>query len=430
MKKYLELFRNGFDETISDKVKWQNRPYVGYSPLAHSVEFTVVPKKITYTSIDGNVLQYPEDADLNSLFGATFIDNIYDNEKGAMLFENDPTTIGENAFATTLLKTIDIPKSVTSIGQMAFAYSCLNSLNIPDTVETLGQGISLLCKDLSKISINANHFTQLASAPLNILGLSIKKEDFIVRGMDHTEVVELFGEQNFIEWEENGYVGRGDLLTGTRSDLDLVNFPSKVKRIGAFALYKSLPLWPDDLGTVTIPEQVVELQPHSFGSSPLLGLIEPPFSTIIIPSSITTLVGGVFDGNSTVRTIVLPEGFEALMSVKEQAHGLLISPDYSGPFIACQNLTSINLPSTLEIIGESSFYYCTALPSITIPAGVTTIGELAFCNCNALTDFNYAGTMEQWNAINKELNWTMGSGFTVVHCSDGDIPVEQPPYIV
>ena len=62
------------------------------------------------------MLQYPEDADLNSLFGATFIDNIYDNEKGAMLFENDPTTIGENAFATTLLKTIDIPKSVTSIG--------------------------------------------------------------------------------------------------------------------------------------------------------------------------------------------------------------------------------------------------------------------------------------------------------------------------
>lgn len=277
---------------------------------------------------------------------------------------------------------------------MAFAHSCLNSLDIPDTVETLGQGVFLLCKDLSKISMNANHFAQLASTPLNIFGLSIKKEDVIVRGMDHAEVVELLGEETFIEWEENGYAGRGDLLMGTRSDIDLANFPSKVKRIGAFALYKSLPLWPDDLGTVAIPEQIVELQPHSFGASPLVALTEPPFSTVIIPSSITTLAGGVFDGNHTVRTIVLPEGFEALLAVQEKAHGLFIASDYSGPFIACMNLTSINLPSTLKIIGKSSFDNCTALPSITIPVGVTTIGTRAFCNCMALTDFNYAGTME------------------------------------
>ena len=30
--KYLELFKNGFDKTIEEKIKPENRPYIGYSP--------------------------------------------------------------------------------------------------------------------------------------------------------------------------------------------------------------------------------------------------------------------------------------------------------------------------------------------------------------------------------------------------------------
>ena len=30
--KYIELFKNGFDSTITEKIKPENGPYVGYSP--------------------------------------------------------------------------------------------------------------------------------------------------------------------------------------------------------------------------------------------------------------------------------------------------------------------------------------------------------------------------------------------------------------
>ena len=44
MRKYLELFKDGFDATMAEKTKVENWPYVGYSP-SEGVKFTVVPEK-------------------------------------------------------------------------------------------------------------------------------------------------------------------------------------------------------------------------------------------------------------------------------------------------------------------------------------------------------------------------------------------------
>jgi hypothetical protein len=42
--KYIELFKNGFDSTITDKTKPGNYPYVGYSPT-DGFAFTIVPEE-------------------------------------------------------------------------------------------------------------------------------------------------------------------------------------------------------------------------------------------------------------------------------------------------------------------------------------------------------------------------------------------------
>lgn len=47
MRKYLELFINGFDETITDKIKVENKPYIGYSMEEGKVVYTVIPKPVT-----------------------------------------------------------------------------------------------------------------------------------------------------------------------------------------------------------------------------------------------------------------------------------------------------------------------------------------------------------------------------------------------
>jgi hypothetical protein len=51
MKKYLELFINGFDETIDVKTKPENKPYIGYSLTEGKVAYTVIPKSyVTFTA--------------------------------------------------------------------------------------------------------------------------------------------------------------------------------------------------------------------------------------------------------------------------------------------------------------------------------------------------------------------------------------------
>ena len=59
MRKYLELFTNGFDETIEVKTKPENKPYIGYS-LTDGIAYTVVPKPVvsgpwvTFTAEEDN----------------------------------------------------------------------------------------------------------------------------------------------------------------------------------------------------------------------------------------------------------------------------------------------------------------------------------------------------------------------------------------
>lgn len=54
-------------------------------------------------------------------------------------------------------------------------------------------------------------------------------------------------------------------------------------------------------------------------------------------------------------------------------------------FYCCTNLTSVNIPNSVNDIGDEAFAICTSLKSINIPNSVTTIGENAFRECSSLT---------------------------------------------
>ena len=46
MSKYLELFRGSFDDSINEKTKPENKPYIGYSLTDSKMAYTVVPKPV------------------------------------------------------------------------------------------------------------------------------------------------------------------------------------------------------------------------------------------------------------------------------------------------------------------------------------------------------------------------------------------------
>jgi hypothetical protein len=44
MRKYLEYFEGPFDETVSEKIKPENKPYVAYSKT-EGVVYTIIPEE-------------------------------------------------------------------------------------------------------------------------------------------------------------------------------------------------------------------------------------------------------------------------------------------------------------------------------------------------------------------------------------------------
>lgn len=56
----------------------------------------------------------------------------------------------------------------------------------------------------------------------------------------------------------------------------------------------------------------------------------------------------------------------------------------AGSFCDCENLVSVILPKSLEVICEGAFISCSSLKEITIPKNVKLIGKYAFKGCSEL----------------------------------------------
>lgn len=75
-----------------------------------------------------------------------------------------------------------------------------------------------------------------------------------------------------------------------------------------------------------------------------------------------------FEGNR-LEEIEIPESVEAI-------------GDYT--FYGCKSLKRVSFPNSLKAIGDSAFSWCESLKEIIIPDSVNSIGEKAFCDCISL----------------------------------------------
>jgi hypothetical protein len=67
---------------------------------------------------------------------------------------------------------------------------------------------------------------------------------------------------------------------------------------------------------------------------------------------------------------------------------------FRGTFYMCHSLTTVELPSTVTTLEQSSFNQCVALSSINIPDSVTTIGVSAFSGCTSLPSIEIPSSVE------------------------------------
>ena len=137
-----------------------------------------------------------------------------------------------------------------------------------------------------------------------------------------------------------------------------------------------------------------------------------------------------FKSNPDIKEVVIDDGITEIGADafnQSSISNILIGNDVTvignGAFWYCYNLTSIDIPDNIISIGDTAFGDCNMLSSVNIGDGVTTIGDYAFASCSKLTTIEigdsittintgifhgcdclanvyYAGSAEEWNAIN------------------------------
>ena len=73
----------------------------------------------------------------------------------------------------------------------------------------------------------------------------------------------------------------------------------------------------------------------------------------------------------------------------------------------------------MTVIKAGLCEYCPALRYVYIPDSIHFIEGSAFANCGSLKEIGYGGTIQQWEEIDKAINWRANTPTPNVICTDG-----------
>ena len=271
----------------------------------------------------------------------------------------------------TSIKAVRIDQGVESIGNNAFSRAVnITSVAIPDGLNVIGSGAFSFCNQLASITLPSV--------------TTIKENAF--SGCDHlTSVVfgnnlTSIGYQSFLDCAKlTNFILPPSLKTignnafANCNSLTSIMIPMNVTSIGELAFARCQNLQSINVDSrnqqfISIDGVLIENSTNTLVQYPA-GKKEDD-GTYIIPSFITTIKAGAFQGCNNLISVYVPDNVTSI-----GGHA----------FQFCNNLTSVNIPSNVKSIEEHTFYGCSSLTSIVIPSSVTSIGTSAFALCTGLT---------------------------------------------
>lgn len=336
-------------------------------PMA-ALEFTpsIPNNQIWYTSSDGNIVEPCR----TNVFGATIVSNTYNNGKGIITFNDDVTTIGNNAFSNrSNLTSVIIGNSVTSIGDWAFSgCASLVSATIGNSVTSIGSSAFRDCTLLTSVTID-NEITSVdIFAFLNCISLKAfygKPASEDNRCLVIDGVLNSFASAGLTEYTiPDSITSIGDSAFRECSYIKRVAIGNSVTSIGRYAFSGC-----SSLMDVTIPDSVTTIEFNAFRDCTSL-------TSVKIGNGVTSIDDGEFFGCSSLKAF-----YGKFAS--EDNRCLIVNGELYR--FAPAGLTEYTIPDSVTSIGERPFQYCSDLCSIVIPNSVASIGLLAFSNCTSLT---------------------------------------------
>ena len=90
-------------------------------------------------------------------------------------------------------------------------------------------------------------------------------------------------------------------------------------------------------------------------------------------------------------------------------------------FYTLKSLECITLGKGITVICKDDLSNLRSLTTLNLQNSIKKIESNSIAYCQKLTAINFNGTMAQWNAIEKAVDWDKGSNNYTVYCSDGEI---------
>lgn len=237
--------------------------------------------------------------------------------------------------------------------------------------------------------------------------------------------------------------------------LEEIVFSDSVTEVGGSAF---LFVW--NLEKLTLSKNLKKINEFAFSDNTFLKNVELPegvesvgqrafadciaFTEMHIPASVTEMDYGVFLGCKSLEKLTVAEGnprFKMrdgmlydkkdmiLKYCMEPAADVMTIPEgtkeidqyafVSAPF------KRVTVPEGVELIRENAFYNCQNLTTIDLPTTLTKVEKWAFDDCDAQTTINYAGTEEMWGKV--EIETSINDTFLTATVNFGNNPPAVAP---
>ena len=263
------------------------------------------------------------------------------------------TYIGGAAFqGCTSITALTIPASVTQIGSISGSFGSFTDMTSLESVtfaensklETLGANAFAGCEKLRSLTLPNSLKNVGGTVVSGCTALSLLTIPSSVTEMDPRAFDGYYNNQNGTPNVsiENGGKYRLDsgILYADTSLLKAYEYPE----------------------TLIIPEGITSIQDYAFASTDALN---DKTTSLILPKSLNNIGKGAFMGCTALESVDF-QGNTNLEAISD------------GAFTGCSSLKEIQIPNGVKSIGTESFYGCTGLQSIVLPEGLESIADLAF----------------------------------------------------
>ncbi len=388
---------------------------------------------VLYNKSKSVIMKYPEGKKIGSTYTVKksvkeIADRAFDSLKiKKVILPEGLIKIGMRSFGDCPMKSIEFPSTLQTIGELAFVDCPLESLTFPASLKTIGK--RAFCyfdwddedngKKSTLVSINLNDGLEtIAKEAFSGTSLKTVTIPSTVKKIAY-DAFECKKLTKYVVAESSPYYSADDGILYNKSKTKIICVPNGKKLTGKFTVADGVreinkyTFSDKGITELVLPDSVIKLGEESFYSCEKLksvtfgsGLREigmscfencEKLSKVNFNKGLKTIGERSF-ANCGLTSIDLKEGLETIKKEafyinKIKSAKLPNTIKYLSGF-GDTYLEEIDVPDSVEIIGEDCFSMCWNLKSIKLHNGLKKIGETAFFYCPIKT-INIPSTVTQ-----------------------------------